>query len=100
MQLDSHFKDAVKEKDRLKLKLIREANLHKYKEQAKTCYYCKTEYNEKENFNWSCRTHQSDWGGTLWWCCGKTNKDQPGCKFGKHSDQKVEGSESSEQSDQ
>lgn len=20
----------------------------------------------------------------MWWCCGKTNKDAPGCKFSKH----------------
>ena len=20
----------------------------------------------------------------MWWCCGKTQKDQPGCKFRKH----------------
>ena len=28
--------------------------------------------------------HQSEWGGEMWWCCGKTSKDAPGCKFGKH----------------
>jgi len=20
----------------------------------------------------------------MWWCCGKRDKDQPGCKFSKH----------------
>ena len=20
----------------------------------------------------------------MWWCCGKSNKDAPGCKFSKH----------------
>lgn len=20
----------------------------------------------------------------MWWCCGKTSKDAPGCKFRKH----------------
>lgn len=20
----------------------------------------------------------------MWWCCGKTMKDAPGCKFSKH----------------
>jgi hypothetical protein len=20
----------------------------------------------------------------MWWCCGKTDKDNPGCKFSKH----------------
>ena len=31
--------------------------------------------------------HQSDWGGEMWWCCGKRGKDQPGCKFSKHETQ-------------
>lgn len=48
------------------------------------CKACSKDYYEKENFNWSCRTHQSDWGGEMWWCCGKRNKEQPGCKFSKH----------------
>ena len=42
------------------------------------------EYNDKENFNWSCRTHPSEWGGTVWWCCGKSDKSFPGCKFSRH----------------
>jgi hypothetical protein len=50
----------------------------------KTCKQCTNEYNEKENFNWSCRVHQSEWGGEMWWCCGKRIKDAPGCKFNKH----------------
>ena len=20
----------------------------------------------------------------MWWCCGKTSKEAPGCKYGKH----------------
>ena len=20
----------------------------------------------------------------MWWCCGKTNKEAPGCKYAKH----------------
>lgn len=27
---------------------------------------------------------QSEFGGEMWWCCGKTTKDAPGCKFSKH----------------
>jgi hypothetical protein len=50
----------------------------------KTCRVCTVDYNEKENYNWSCRTHQSEYGGEMWWCCGKKGKDQPGCKFAKH----------------
>jgi hypothetical protein len=39
----------------------------------KICGRCGKEYNEKENYNWSCRTHSSAWGGEMYWCCGKTN---------------------------
>lgn len=53
-------------------------------EQGKTCKYCGTDYMESENFNWSCRTHKSEFSGELWWCCGKTQKEAVGCKFDKH----------------
>ena len=43
-----------------------------------------------ENFNWSCRVHASDFGGEMWWCCGKNGKDQPGCKFSKHASKEDE----------
>ena len=48
------------------------------------CRNCGKEFHEKENFNWSCRTHRSDYGGEMWWCCGKRGNTQPGCKFAKH----------------
>ena len=50
----------------------------------KLCKNCGREYLENENFNWSCRTHRSEYGGEMWWCCGKNKKDAPGCKFAKH----------------
>lgn len=28
--------------------------------------------------------HVSEYGGEMWWCCGKRGKDQAGCKFSKH----------------
>ena len=46
----------------------------------KTCRFCSKEYLESENFNWSCRTHRSEFGGEMWWCCGKLGRDAPGCK--------------------
>lgn len=48
------------------------------------CKNCSKEYLEKENLNWSCRTHQYEYSGEMWWCCGKRGKDQPGCRFSKH----------------
>ncbi len=48
------------------------------------CKNCGKEYQDNENYNWSCRTHQSEFSGEMWWCCGKTSKDAVGCKFRKH----------------
>lgn len=56
----------------------------KFNSSVKTCHRCKMDYNEKENYNWSCRIHSGEWGGEMYWCCGKTNKDAPGCRLGKH----------------
>jgi hypothetical protein len=80
------------ERDKMKMQIIR-LKLRKGKgdNQSKTCKNCTKEYNEKENFNWSCRTHQSDWGGEVWWCCGKRGIEQPGCKFSKHKSKEEEG---------
>ena len=49
-----------------------------------TCKNCGREYNEKENFKWSCRTHYGSYSGEMWWCCGKFGKDQLGCRYSAH----------------
>lgn len=59
-----------------KLKQRRNVDLNK-----KLCSNCNKEYNDNENFNWSCCTHRSEWSGEIWWCCGKTKANAPGCKF-------------------
>ena len=51
---------------------------------VKYCKGCKKEYSETENFNWSCIVHRGEWGGDIWWCCGKTHKGAIGCKYQKH----------------
>ena len=43
----------------------------KFDSGLKTCKNCGRDYSEKENFNWSCTQHIGDWGGQMWWCCGK-----------------------------
>jgi hypothetical protein len=50
----------------------------------KVCKSCNQEFNEKQNFNWSCRTHHYAFSGEIWWCCGKRGQNEPGCKFAKH----------------
>ena len=27
---------------------------------------------------------KSEYGEHMWWCCGKTSKEAPGCKYSKH----------------
>lgn len=72
-----------KEKSKLRIqKLIQRKG--KFDSGFKTCKNCSKEYTEKENFHWSCRQHQSEYGGEMWWCCGKIGKDQLGCKFSMH----------------
>ena len=34
--------------------------------------------------------HLGVWSGEIWWCCGKPNKDQPGCKYSKHESKEDE----------
>ena len=72
--------------DREKLKLrVSKLLARKGKDSGlKQCRNCMKEYNDKENYNWSCRTHRSEWSGEMWWCCGKKGKEAAGCKFGKH----------------
>ena len=60
----------------------------------KICKNCTREYNEKDNFNWSCKTHKSEWSGEIdavskkekgmYWCCGNERKESQGCISGKH----------------
>ena len=47
------------------------------------------EYFESDNFNWSCRTHLSEFG-VIWWCCGKSHKDAIGCNVSKHESKEDE----------
>ena len=87
-----------KEKSKLRIqKLIQRKG--KFDSGFKTCKNCGKEYPEKENYNWSCRMHQSDYGGEMWWCCGKIGKDQPGCKFSMHESKDDEDEETNEEQD-
>lgn len=72
-----------KEKSKLRIqKLIQRKG--KFDSGFKTCKNCSKEFSEKENFNWSCKTHRSDYGGEMWWCCGQSGKEAPGCNKSKH----------------
>ena len=80
---ENNLNKAILEIDLLK-KRIERLKVRKVKLNQKICKFCNQEFVENENYNWSCRTHQSDYGGEMWWCCGQKSKDAPGCKFNKH----------------
>jgi chromosome segregation ATPase len=76
VRLEKEKKGACEDKEKLRSNLQKiVARKGKMDQHVKVCSSCQKEYNEKENFNWSCRTHQSEWGGEMWWCCGKRGKD-------------------------
>lgn len=68
-------------------KLRKRSNLANSRNQStrieKLCNNCKKIYNEEENFNWSCKVHTSPFND-FWWCCGKKERNAPGCKICKH----------------
>ncbi|KAF4716488.1 hypothetical protein FOZ63_001837 [Perkinsus olseni] len=84
-KMEKRMKDLQEDRDKLKQRLKKYyARRRLFELDQRTCKNCNKEYMESGNFNWSCRTHQSEFGGELWWCCGKPGKDATGCKFAKH----------------
>jgi hypothetical protein len=78
-------KSAQLENSKLKARIQKLKNKRfRIEDNQKICKKCGKEYLEKENYNWSCRTHTSEYSGEMWWCCGKTSKEADGCKISKH----------------
>jgi ribosomal protein S27AE len=73
------------ERDALKLKLTKIKQKKTVDVQSKFCVNCGKDFLEKENFNWSCQIHRSEYGDHMWWCCGKRDLNAPGCKYQKHT---------------
>jgi len=91
MKLDQEHKVLKAEREKMKQRIIKlKSRKGKVDQGIKMCKLCAQEFHEKENFNWSCRTHRGVYGGEMWWCCGKRGKDQPGCKFAKHESKEDE----------
>ena len=97
------------EREKLKQKINKLKRRRNVDLNQKICKNCAKEYLENENYNWSCRTHrvsiaihnliQSEYGGEMWWCCGKTQKDAQGCKFAKHESKDDEDDEKDKDGD-
>lgn len=86
LQQDKNFKQLSLEHE----KLIQKLKQHRAKRkqaggiQEQLCKHCNKIYLDNENFNWSCRIHASEFGGEIWWCCGKTDPHALGCLLRKH----------------
>ena len=86
VKLQKQFEDLIDEHEKLRMKL--KQNRLKRKQYGETeekiCMKCQKMFRDTENFNWSCRTHKSEYGSEMWWCCGKTSRDAVGCIVSKH----------------
>ena len=83
--LDKEKKNLVIEREKMKDRIKKlKSKKGKFDLAQKTCKNCGKDYIEKDNFKWSCRVHRSEFSGEIWWCCGKTHKDQAGCKYSQH----------------
>lgn len=83
--LSKQYESLTQEHSRLrtKVKHIRLKRSQSHMEE-KLCRSCHKAFYENDNFNWSCSTHSSEFSGELWWCCGRSSKDAPGCRKAKH----------------
>jgi hypothetical protein len=85
-KVEQKFKDLTDEYEKLRLKAKQNRLKRKMygEEDEKVCKNCQRVFIESENYNWSCRRHQSEYSGEIYWCCGKAGKDTPGCKISRH----------------
>lgn len=72
------------ERAHVKLAEILATNKKNQMNAERVCENCSKVYSEENNFNWSCKTHSNIWGGSIYWCCGSTEKDSQGCQKSKH----------------
>jgi len=94
-KLEKQFQDLVDEHDKLRQKMKQNRLKRKQYGEAeeKICKKCQRIFTDGENFNWSCRTHKSEYGDEMWWCCGRTSRDAPGCIVAKHQSKEDEDDE-------
>eukprot|EP00347_Sterkiella_histriomuscorum_P014287 403361452 len=84
LNIVNQMRIVTNEREKLKQKIQKLKKRRIIDFNQKICRSCGKEYLESDNYNWSCRIHRSQYGGEMWWCCGKTSHDAPGCKYSKH----------------
>jgi DNA repair exonuclease SbcCD ATPase subunit len=92
VKLQKQFEDLIEEHEKLRQKMKQNRLKRKqYGEmEEKICMKCQKIFQDSENFNWSCRTHKSEYSNEMWWCCGKTSRDAAGCIVSKHQSKEDE----------
>jgi hypothetical protein len=71
----------------LEIKLQKYAMFSKMKKNIGVCARCGETFLHSENYNWACRYHSSTFvDGTIYFCCGATNKFDKGCISAKHTE--------------
>jgi hypothetical protein len=80
------YKGLEDELTKLRQKMKQNRLMRKQRGEAdeKVCRKCQKVFLDEDNFHWSCRTHQGEYSGERWWCCGKTSKEAPGCLVSMH----------------
>ena len=83
---EKRYRDLSEEfsKLRAKMKQYRQRRKAYGEAEERICRNCQRVYVDSENFNWSCRTHQSEFAEGVWWCCGRQGKEASGCRINKH----------------
>ncbi|CAG9336221.1 unnamed protein product [Blepharisma stoltei] len=84
-EFEKKFGDLNQEYNRLRMRL--KSFQHRFassEADERICKNCQRPYTEKDNFNWSCRTHPSKIIDDIWFCCGKIGKEASGCVTSKH----------------
>lgn len=83
---EKRYRDLSEEfaKLRAKMKQYRQRRKAFGEAEERICRNCQRVFVDSENFNWSCRTHQSEFAEGVWWCCGRQGKEASGCRINKH----------------
>ena len=89
-ELEKKLFDSNKELKKLRKKLSSRKSKSLSMEEEKFCSKCQKTYTEKDNFNWSCKTHLGIVQNNMFWCCGIKGKDSEGCIVAKHQSNEEE----------